>query len=333
VLAAVTAPSTIPAAEASGACTLARIAEWQLRSTRAQPILDGAINGHKIGIVLDTGAASSIVLRSAADRLGLVRYDARGHQMMGIGGETAVETVSIDELAIGTDVRRNWRALVAGEHGFGSDIALILGEDFFRQADVEFDLAHDKVRLFQARDCDGASLAYWAPDGAGVVELESGAGTSIELGVEINGRPARAMLDSGAFSSVVTKSHAAVLGVTPESAGVVAAGCTSGLGQKTIDVWYGPFESFRIGNELIRDPRIRFADIWKFFKYRGGSLVSSRPAALPDMLLGADFLRSHRVLVAHSQRKMYFTHAGSTVFPVSASKACADAQPAAPEPK
>jgi hypothetical protein len=31
------------------------------------------------------------------------------------------------------------------------------------------------------------------------------------------------------------------------------------------------------------------------------------------MLLGADFLRSHRVLVAHSQRKLYFTYLGSWV--------------------
>jgi len=32
------------------------------------------------------------------------------------------------------------------------------------------------------------------------------------------------------------------------------------------------------------------------------------------MLLGADFLRAHRVLVSHSQRKMYFTHLGGPVF-------------------
>ena len=32
------------------------------------------------------------------------------------------------------------------------------------------------------------------------------------------------------------------------------------------------------------------------------------------MLLGADFLRAHRVLVAHSQRKVYFTFAGGRVF-------------------
>jgi hypothetical protein len=32
------------------------------------------------------------------------------------------------------------------------------------------------------------------------------------------------------------------------------------------------------------------------------------------MLLGADFLRAHRVYVAHSQRRMYFTYEGGPVF-------------------
>ena len=32
------------------------------------------------------------------------------------------------------------------------------------------------------------------------------------------------------------------------------------------------------------------------------------------MLLGYDFLRSHRVLVAHSQHRIYFTYSGGPVF-------------------
>ena len=32
------------------------------------------------------------------------------------------------------------------------------------------------------------------------------------------------------------------------------------------------------------------------------------------MLLGLDFIRAHRVLVAHSQRKLYFTYNGGPVF-------------------
>ena len=68
--------------------------------------------------MLDTGASRSIILRSAADRLGLVRHNARGNRMIGIGGETDVESVSVDEFEIGTDVRRSWRILVAGEQTF-----------------------------------------------------------------------------------------------------------------------------------------------------------------------------------------------------------------------
>src|SRR4029453_1949119 len=184
--------------------------------------------------------------------------------MVGIGGETKVETVSIDELAIGGDVRRNWRILVAGEHEFSGDIAFVLGEDFFYRAEVEFDLAHNAVRLFQARDCAGKSLAYWATEGAGVVGFESifEAAPRIELTVEINGRPATALLDSGAFSSVVTNPYAAALGVTPETAGVSTAGCSRGLGQKTVEYWLGPFDSFRIGDEVKRKPKDGLARFW-----------------------------------------------------------------------
>jgi predicted aspartyl protease len=311
---------------APGKCTLARIAEWQIRPARGQPILDGTINGQNVGVLLDTGSSRSAMLRSAADRLGLVRYDVMGNRMIGVGGETVVQMVSIDEFTIGKDVRRNWRVPVIGEHASRSDVAVILGEDFFRLTEIEFDLSHDAVRLYQARDCEGAALAYWATTGAGVVDMDAifEAAPAIELTVEINGRPVKALLDSGAFASILTKSQAASLGVTPESAGVVKSGCMGGLGEKTVENWTAPFASFRIGDELIRDPKIRFADIWKFSTYKEASLISKRPIGLPDMLLGVDFLRSHRVLVAHSQRRIYFTYDGGTVFQGASSGACDD---------
>ena len=101
----------------------------------------------------------------------------------------------------------------------------------------------DPIRLFEARDCEGKSLAYWAPEGAGSVEFDASfeAVPRIELTVEINGHPVGALLDSGAFSSVLTKSQAAALGVTPQTAGVVSAGCSTGIGEKSIEFWVGPF--------------------------------------------------------------------------------------------
>jgi hypothetical protein len=143
--------------------------------------------------------------------------------------------------------------------------------------------------------------------------------------VAINGKPVRAELDSGASYSVLSRADAARLGVTPESPGVVAGGCVTGEGKRQIDSWIGLFESFAIGNEIIRNPRIRFADLWQYTTYtETGSRLPARFAGQPDMLLGADFLRAHRVLIARSQRKMYFTHAGGTVFPIKPSKGCSE---------
>ena len=322
-------------AAATGKCTLARTAEWQVRTTRGVPIVDGAINGQKVGIMLDTGAGVSLLMRPAAERLGLVRYDAGSVRIIGVGGETKVETVSIDEFTIGGDKRRNVRMLVTGEHEFGGDVAVMLGEDFFRHVDIEFDLAHDMVRLFQVKDCEGKSLAYWATDGAGMIEFDTvfGANPAIEFNVEINGQPVKAQLDSGASTSILTKPEAAALGVTPESPGVVSVGCGRGAGRKLIPTWVGPFGSFRIDNEIIRDPSIRFADIWKYSTYEGTGTRIAITVVHPDMLLGADFLRSHRVLIAHSQQRMYFTYAGGTVFQPGSLTPCEELSgPDAPAP-
>ena len=304
-------------------CKLALIAEWPLQAGHYRPVVEGAINGQKIGILLDTGAAQSLIRRSATTKLGLTRYEAEGYRAFGVGGETHAEYVHIDEFRIGKAVRKNWRALVAGEHDFDGDIAVFLGDDFFNQVDIEFDLAHHAVRLYETKDCEAVSLAYWTTEPAGVVPIE--AGSKIWVTVAINGKPVRAELDSGASYSVLSRADAARLGVTPESPGVVAGGCVTGEGKRQIDSWIGLFESFAIGNEIIRNPRIRFADLWQYTTYtETGSRLPTRFAGQPDMLLGADFLRGHRVLIAHSQRKMYFTHAGGTVFPGKPSKGCND---------
>ncbi|MDP9010689.1 MAG: tetratricopeptide repeat protein [Pseudomonadota bacterium] len=63
--------------------------------------------------------------------------------------------------------------------------------------------------------------------------------------------------------------------------------------------YIAPFDSFKFeGGEEIRRTHLRIADI-------------NMDA---DMLLGADFFLSHRVFVAHSQNKLYFTYNGGPVF-------------------
>ena len=48
--------------------------------------------------------------------------------------------------------------LVVGEQPM-HDVAVILGEDFFENIDVEIDFGNKVMRLFQPRECAKASLA------------------------------------------------------------------------------------------------------------------------------------------------------------------------------
>jgi len=155
----------------ASSCKLNKIAEFPVRLDRSRLIIDGAINEHKIGIQLDTGAERSTILRAAADRLGLARQPVRGARMFGIGGETYVESAYIESFKIGETERKGWRPLVVGEQDFGADVALLLGEDFFHQIDVEFDLANNAIRLFQPQNCDGVSLAYWTREDVSEVSI------------------------------------------------------------------------------------------------------------------------------------------------------------------
>jgi len=321
--------STSPAAQAASQCKLIRVADWPVRSTQGVAIVDAAINGQPIGVMLDTGS-DTLILRSATDRLGLTRQQARGYRAFGIGGESHVEATLVEEFRIGQLARKDWRVMVAGERSAGS-IDLILGEDFFGQLDVEFDLPHNAVRLFQPKDCEDTVLAYWATQGAGQVEIAPyyGTGNRIIVPVELNGRPLEAVLDSGAYASVLDESVAAQLGIKPDTPGVSFAGKGGGLGGKSVEFWIGPLRSFTIGNETISDTAIRFGDLWKDAK--DVPIASHLPQKIgntPALLLGADFLRAHRVLVAHSQRKLYFTYEGGPVFqPAMAAPAASQATP------
>jgi len=314
VAACVMMASGIAAGEA--ACHLVRVAEWPIRLERNQLIVDGAVNQKPVGVKLDTGATRTIVLRPAALKLDLTLRRTRG-RMFGIGGEAELELAFVDELRIGEITRENWRMLVAGGQERGDGVAVLLGEDFLHKFDVEFDLAHKLVRLHRPEHCDGMSLAYWAAEGVSAVEIDpvDEGRPQIVLTVRVNGQPVRALLDSGAESSVLTMHDAAAAGITPETPGVVAIGQLGGLGRKAVATWVGPFKSVAIGNERFIDTALPFADLYRDATYTPlGSLVPRRMETLQPMLLGVDFLRAHRVLVAHSQRRIYFTYGGGPVF-------------------
>jgi Flp pilus assembly protein TadD/predicted aspartyl protease len=211
-------------------------------------------------------------------------------------------------------------AFVVAGNDLPAGAAGVIGQNVFRIADVEYDLANGIIRLMRPKDCADRALAYWAQSAGKpytMIDIEwATARDPHTQGVAtLNGQKIRVLFDTGAGYSTLTLAAAARAGITPASAGVVKGGQWTGAGRGTVKTWIGPFASFKIGEEEIQNTRLRFAD---------SDLVADA-----DMLLGADFFLSHRIYVASSQRKLYFTYNGGPVFNLrTASAAAAQAAPA-----
>lgn len=311
-------PAVASLAESAPKCELQQIDEWPVRLLDHRVIVDGTANGQPITLLLGTGAQQSLMMRAAAQRLQLNREWTRGFPLFGLGGESRSETVTVNELGLGRFAFRGWQLQVPIDQQFGDEFDMVLGEDFFANVDVEFDLAHGAVRLFVTQgNCDGESLAYWAPDGAAEVAIERvfRARPQILLPVRVNGQPVRALLDTGATVSVLALRDARDAGLTPETAGVAASGRLAAIGAEPVQLWAGSLTSFAVAGKEHHDVAIRFGDLYRNVRYSlTGSHVPYRAGPEQPMLLGVDFLRSHRVLVAHSQQKVYLTPVGGTAF-------------------
>ena len=87
------------------------------------------------------------------------------------------------------------------------------------------------------------------------------------------------------------------------------------MGANAVAASVGKFTSFAIGNEDIPDVEIRVANIYRgATRQSTGSRIAKNVFEHQPMPLGADFLRSHRTLVSHSQSKLYFSYVGGPVF-------------------
>jgi tetratricopeptide (TPR) repeat protein/predicted aspartyl protease len=205
--------------------------------------------------------------------------------------------------------------VVAGSD-FGGGAVGLLGQNVLRIADVEYDLANGAIRLVRPKgDCKRTALAYWAAAAKqpySVIDIESATAAQphTKSVAYLNGIKIRVLFDTGAAQSILTLGAARQAGITPTSSGVTDGGESYGLGRRLTRTWITRFASFKIGDEEVQHAQLRFGDI---------NLPGS------DMLIGADFFLSHRIYVASSQNRLYFTYNGGPVFDLSARRAAAAA--------
>jgi tetratricopeptide (TPR) repeat protein/predicted aspartyl protease len=310
------------AGAATAACEISKLADLPVTMSGLSPLIPAKINGKDVRFILDSGAFYSMIFTSAASELHLdLTPTSPDYRVVGVGGAANASITNVRQFTLAGVPIPNVKFLVVAGVGGGDETGL-LGQNVLGLADVEYDFANGVIRLMRPKGCGKAALAYWSgPTKTFSMEetaYTTSSGPHINGLVKVNGRTFSATFDTGAPVSYLSLSAAARAGIKTNNSGVVEAGLTGGIGRRLVNSWIALVDSLEIGdNEKILHTRLRIADFSQ---------------ADTDMLIGADFFLSHRVYVANSQHRLYFTYNGGPVFNLDVAPQAVVGSPPPPPP-
>jgi tetratricopeptide (TPR) repeat protein len=307
------------AAPVSAACILGRIGELPVTMDGLTPTVAVKVNGVDARMIVDSGAWFGQLTPQAAARMKLRigPLQESGNAVEGLGGIDAAGFAETKDFTFVGYTFHGADFVVASPQLAPLDG--LIGDNLLSFADVEFDLANGAIRLFKPAGCsDHTNFAYWAKATGAYDSVPMPAavapGFEIIVHVQVNGHDMRAQLDSGSGRSYISRDAAKTAGVVVSGPGVRSAGVGYGVGRRSFNAWTGTFQSFRIGDEEVKNAVLEIGD---------GDLSDV------DMLLGADFLLSHRVYVANSERQLFFSYIGGPVFSLGQSPSHESSAPVA----
>ncbi|MEO6080229.1 MAG: retroviral-like aspartic protease family protein [Steroidobacteraceae bacterium] len=289
------------------ACKMTGLAQLPVTMRRSQPVIPAKINGTDVKFLVDSGAFYSIISAATAEGLNLPKTMVPGNIVLkGVGGIQQPTMATVRNFGLAGAIVNDMEFLVT-RNAIGGDVVGVLGQNVFSFSDVEYDLGNGAIRLLRAEGCTDADKAYWVKAGEKFSSVAIQPIAKFEPHIVgtayVNGKKIRVMFDTGASSSVLNMRSAERAGIKPNSPGVVEAQPMRGGGTGVMRTWLATVASFKIGDEEIKDTRLRFGEI---------------ELADFDMLLGADFFLSHRIYVAYSANKVLFTYRGGPVFDLQA---------------
>ncbi len=295
-------------------CQLAQLAEIPVSLDGRVPLVEASINNQPVKMAVDTGAARSAIWLDAANRLGL-KTVAGETTFVGAGGIAVDRLATVRQFALGQFTVRDL-TLHALETGAPTqEVAGILGEDFLTKLDVEFDLPSKTIRLFETKNCIGDQVVYWAQSYsmAKLVHV-IGHDNWLLAHVGVNGHELLGMFDTGTSVTLVSARAMDELGKSTQNQHPIAQFHGTG-GPAATEVFTASFAVVTVGQESIQNVTLTVGDVFKHYRVqRTGSYIAQADAVEPDLIVGADFFGAHRVFVANSQAKLYFTYSGGPIF-------------------
>ena len=266
------------------------------------------LGGKSRELLLDTGAGFTMVDQSLVDELGLQTRESsvRTFDLAGRASDRYVETsfklgrlgYPKFSLQVGTGLQEAGEPAMTG----------LLGTSFLAFFDVAIDPAGKSLDLVLPDHCPD-QVIFWPTTAVAKIPLDFTDYTLI-VEVKLDGKPVKAILDTGAATSTLRINTAERLfDLKPGSPDTPASGVLNGNERfttyhhvfKTLD--FGGVNVANIDIDLIPDRVTR-----EFREKPTGSLIGVVPQSVAaPMLIGMDVLRHTRFYISYKARTLYVT--------------------------
>ena len=278
-----------PAVAATGACpSPAARFDLPLMLAEGVPLVRLSLGRDDAVLILDTGAEATVISTKAADRLQLPRSMVYPRRLHGLDGGVVGGVVELPGLAAAGTPLPSLGALVGP-----IDLPKIggvvpdglLGADILSDYDVDLDLAGNRVELSCSRVAPSWARPY------STIAANRSVHNRLFFWSTLDGKRVATIIDTGAQHSVVdTQAALAADAHSGASAGQPITSLRGIAGAGGMKARPYSFRELVIGGEKQSNPTL---------------LIASLGLEDADLILGADFLRTHAVRLSYGARGVF----------------------------
>lgn len=267
-------------------CEMARVAELPLEWKDGNLVVAGKLNGSDVSLLFDTGANETVIDKQVTVRRSAALV-SEGY-FIGIGGEQGRYRFLARSFQVGTLHGKDLEmAAIETLHG---DSDGILGDNFLARYDIDLDFGDSKAILYKAiAHCSHPSVVMQGSLYAVPMFMPPASPyPAAIINVEIGGKRFRALVDSGATTTVIYRNAARRLGLRIADLTADPHFKSHGIGNHDRDAVTHVMTPVSIGDLTVLNMPV--------------GIIDERSDDEEDMLLGLDFLFRVHVWLSFSSR-------------------------------